>query len=146
MMKDKIVISSPDGLHEEFSEEDFLQGSYSSLRNPIIANVFHHLGIVEIFATGIRRIKEAFASSSSKPLFYVSESSVQFVLPIIEEALLTSEEKLLVKTMVKSREYSRAELEKLTGMGKSKLIRIINPPIGKGVLKKSGAGPSATYF
>ncbi|MBQ9691355.1 MAG: putative DNA binding domain-containing protein, partial [Eggerthellaceae bacterium] len=49
MFDDRIEISSVGGLPRGINEESFLEGQISILRNPIIANVFHRLNLVEKF-------------------------------------------------------------------------------------------------
>ena len=60
MYDDRIEIYSPGGLPAGLSKEEYLNGFISTLRNPIIANVFFRLGIIEKFGTGILRIKESY--------------------------------------------------------------------------------------
>jgi ATP-dependent DNA helicase RecG len=89
MYTDKIIVSSPSGLMPEMNLEAFFNGRYSYLRNPILANVFHRLDIVEIFATGIKRIKESYKDFDLKPSFDVNESYISITLPIKKEIELT---------------------------------------------------------
>jgi ATP-dependent DNA helicase RecG len=63
MYDDQIEVYSPGGLPAGLSEEEYLNGFVSNLRNPIIANVFFRLGIIEKFGTGINR---ALAQPSSE--------------------------------------------------------------------------------
>ena len=56
MYENRIEISSPGGLPSELSEEEYLNGQISILRNPIIGNVFFRLKYIEKFGTGILRI------------------------------------------------------------------------------------------
>ena len=55
MLEDRIEISSPGGLPAGISEEEYLNGQVSILRNPIIGNVFFRLKYIEKFGTGIMR-------------------------------------------------------------------------------------------
>ena len=43
MFKDRITITSPEGLLNSISEKEYLDGQVSKLRNPIIANIFYRL-------------------------------------------------------------------------------------------------------
>ena len=65
MYKDKIQITSPGGLPEDISEDEYLYSQVSVLRNPRLADVFYKLNYIEKFGTGIRRITDAYFSSSS---------------------------------------------------------------------------------
>ena len=51
------------------TKDEYISGMISSLRNPIISNVFFRLGIVEIFGTGILRIIHSYNESINKPIF-----------------------------------------------------------------------------
>ena len=48
------------------TEGEYLKGSISNLRNPIIGNVFFRLNYIEMFGTGIRRILDTYARESVK--------------------------------------------------------------------------------
>lgn len=60
MFDDRIEIVSPGGLPSGITEDEYLAGKLSVLRNRILANVFYRLGFVEIFRTGITRIKQLY--------------------------------------------------------------------------------------
>ena len=101
MFDDRILISSP-GLMDGISEEEYLSGRISMLRNPIISNVFYRLGIVEIFGTGIRRIIQSYENSIKKPLFNVSDNTIQITLPVINSNYkLDKDEKLIYDMLSK---------------------------------------------
>ena len=93
MHDDKIEIYSPGGLPPGLNEEEYLNGFVSYLRNPIIANVFFRLGIIEKFGTGIKRIKESYREIIHKPIFTVNENSIVTVLPSVTKIMsLTTDE------------------------------------------------------
>ena len=107
MFDDRIEIISPGGLPSGITEEEYLSGKISVLRNRNLANVFYRLGFVEIFGTGITRIKQLYEEGLKKPGFEVSENTIKIVLPLFEKKLnLTEDEKtvykILSKTMLKS--------------------------------------------
>lgn len=87
MFDDKIEIISPGGLPAGITEEEYLSGRLSILRNRNLANVFYRLGFVEIFGTGITRIKQLYEGKLILPEFGVSENTITIVLPILENAL-----------------------------------------------------------
>lgn len=145
MYSDKIVVSSPGGLMPEIDLNAFLKGRYSYLRNPIIANVFHRLDIVEIFATGIKRINESYNDFEVKPTFDVTDSYISITLPIKKEIELTNNEKIVLKAINNKREYTRIELENLTGLKKDTIIRTLNVLIRKNLVIKKGAASNISY-
>ena len=84
MSNDKIEIISPGSLPLGMSEDEYMRGYVSVLRNPIIANIFYRLGIIEKFGTGIKRIKYEYRESFVKPAFEIYENSIRITLPVIE--------------------------------------------------------------
>ena len=130
---------------KRLTKEDYIKGNYSFLRNPIIANVFRRLNIIEAFATGIRRINASYNDSLVKPIYDVTSSAISVTLPIIDSNNLSLNEKMVYGVMKQNYSYSRADLEKLSGFPRDTLIRILNGLIEKGVLEKNGSGRATTY-
>ena len=147
MFDDRIEIVSPGGLPSGITEEEYLFGKLSVLRNRNLANVFYRLGFVEIFGTGITRIKQLYAESLIKPDFEVSENAIEIVLPIFEKnADLTEDEiviyKLLSKTMLKP----ISEVAPYVPFGKSKTIKLLKEMCQKGVIAVEGKGKGTKYI
>ena len=147
MFDDRIEIVSPGGLPSGITEEEYLSGKLSVLRNRNLANVFYRLGFVEIFGTGITRIKQLYAESLIKPDFEVSENAIEIVLPIFEKnADLTEDEiviyKLLSKTMLKP----SSEVAPYVPFGKSKTIKLLKEMCQKGVIAVEGKGKGTKYI
>ena len=147
MFDDRIEIVSPGGLPSGITEEEYLFGKLSVLRNRNLANVFYRLGFVEIFGTGITRIKQLYAEALIKPDFEVSENAIKIVLPIFEKnADLTEDEivvyKLLSKTMLKP----ISEVAPYVPFGKSKTTKLLKEMCQKGVITVEGKGKSTKYI
>ena len=147
MFDDRIEIVSPGGLPSGITEEEYLFGKLSALRNRNLANVFYRLGFVEIFGTGITRIKQLYAEALIKPDFEVSENAIKIVLPIFEKnADLTEDEivvyKLLSKTMLKP----ISEVAPYVPFGKSKTTQLLKSMGQKGVVIVEGKGRSTKYI
>ncbi len=147
MFDDRIEIVSPGGLPSGITEEEYLAGKLSVLRNRNIANVFYRLGFVEIFGTGITRIKQLYAEGLIKPDFEVSENAIKIVLPIFEKnADLTEDEiviyKLLSKTMLKP----ISEVAPYVPFGKSKTTKLLKEMCQKGVITVEGKGKGTKYI
>ena len=147
MYEDRIEINSPGGLPKGISEEEYLYGNISVLRNPIIAGVFYRLDIIEKFGTGIARINNEYTHSMAKPGFDISENNIRIVLPIseIDRLKLTGDELLVYKLLKEEIELSRAEIDFLSGFEKSKSLRIINSLVDKNIIRKMGRGTAVTY-
>ena len=147
MFDDRIDIVSPGGLPSGITEEEYLSGKLSVLRNRKLANVFYSLGFVEIFGTGITRIKQLYAEALIKPDFEVSENAIKIVLPIFEKnADLTEDEivvyKLLSKTMLKP----ISEVAPYVPFGKSKTTKLLKEMCQKGVITVEGKGKGTKYI
>ena len=87
MFEDRIEISSPGGLPSGLDEEEYLNGQISNLRNPILGNIFFRLNYIEMFGSGIKRIKAAYDDSLSKPEFNIFNNSIEVGLPVVESRI-----------------------------------------------------------
>lgn len=146
MFQDKIEITSPGGLPLNITVEEYLDGQVSSLRNPIIANVFFRLDYIEMFGSGIRRIKEAYASTLSAPDFKLFENSITVILPSIDINIDISEDEQTILDVLKiSQKLSRTQIEELTGFNKSKAVRLLSSLCEKGLVLRKGSGNNIKY-
>lgn len=147
MFDDRIEVISPGGLPSGITEDEYLSGKISVLRNRNLANVFYRLGFVEIFGTGITRIKQLYESALRKPDFEVSENTFRIMLPVFEENInLTEDEKqvyaLLSTTMLKP----ISEIAPYTPFGKSKTTQLLKEMSQKGVVEVKGKGRGTKYI
>lgn len=143
---DRIEVVSPGALPDGVSEEDYLAGRLSVLRNPIIAGVFARLGYIERFGTGILRIKAAYEGSGLQPQFRVSGSTITIILPTLAtiEALDGAERKVLA-LLEKHGSLKRSEIEENLGASKSKVTRILKQLNDKKLIKIEGTGRGTKY-
>ena len=147
MYDDRIEIISLGKLPEGLSKEEFLKNNISILKNPIIANVFFRLNIIEKFGTGIERIRTEYENNILKPEFEINKNTIIFKLPIVKRELdnLNIEELEIYKILKSEKKLTRLGLEAITKFNKSKIIRIINSLISKNVIDKTGKGRSIAY-
>lgn len=146
MFDDRIEVVSPGGLPSGITEDEYLSGKLSVLRNRNLANVFYRLGFVEIFGTGITRIKQIYSEASVKPSFEVSENAIQIVLPIYEEnANLTEDEKVVYKLLSRNMLKSMSEIAPYISFGKSKTTKLLKDMEQKGVIAIEGKGKGTKY-
>ena len=147
MYDDKIIIVSPGGLPYGLSERDYLNGNISQLRNPIIANIFYRLKLVEKFGTGIRKIKKLYDNFTNKPLFQITENAVSITLPIItQNNSVSNVEMKFLEKMEEKIEYSSEELAEINDMTKATALRVINKLIEKSLIIKKGIGRATKYI
>ena len=146
MYEDRIEITSPGGLLHSISKEEYLDGQVSKPRNPIIANIFFRLRYIEMFGTGILRIKQIYQNATFKPDFKVFENSISVVLPSFSiKPLMTLDEKKVVDYLAKGIQASSNDLTNITGFSKDKVLRLLKSLSNKGYVKISGVGKSTKY-
>ena len=147
MFDDRIEIVSPGGLPSGITEEEYLSGKLSVLRNRNLANVFYRLGFVEIFGTGITRIKQLYADGLIKPDFEVSENAIKIMLPVFEKnADLTEDEIIIYKLLSKTMLKPISEVAPYVPFGKSKTTKLLKEMCQKGVITVEGKGKSTKYI
>ena len=147
MFDDRIEVVSPGGLPAGITAEEYLSGKLSVLRNRNLANVFYRLGFVEIFGTGIARIKQLYAESLTKPDFEVSENTIKIILPVFETNVnLTEDEKVIYKCLSKTMLKPISEIAPYVPFGKSKTTQLLKEMGEKGVVAVEGKGRGTKYI
>ena len=147
MFDDRIEVVSPGGLPSGITEKEYLEGKISVLRNRTLANVFYRLGFVEIFGTGVTRIKQLYEAGMVKPDFEVSENTIKIVLPIFESNLnLTEDERAVYKVLSKSMLKPISEIAPYVNFGKSKTTQLLKDMEQKGVVTVEGKGRGTKYI
>lgn len=104
------------------------------------------LGFVEIFGTGITRIKQLYEDGLRKPDFEVSENTIKIMLPVFEKNLnLTDDEKMVYKILSKTMLKSISEIAPYVSFGKSKTTQLLKDMSEKGVIAVEGKGRGTKY-
>ncbi|MGN8632735.1 ATP-binding protein [Blautia sp. HCP3S3_G3] len=146
MFDDRIEIVSPGGLPTGISQQEYLSGKISVLRNPIMANVFYRLKIVEIFGPGILRILYLYEKSIRKPVFEISENTIKVILPVIENTPdMTKDEKAVYQLLSKNRLKSISEISASSDFGKTKVTSILKALAKRGIVTIEGKGRGTKY-
>ena len=147
MFDDRVEVVSPGGLPSGITEKEYLSGKISVLRNRNLANVFYRLGFVEIFGTGIARIKQLYEESLRKPDFEVTENTIKIMLPVYEENMnLTEDEKKVYNILSKTMLKSMSEIAPYVSFGKSKTAQLLKYMQKKGVVEVEGRGRGTKYI
>ena len=146
MFDDRVEVLSPGGLPYELSREEYLNSHISNLRNPIIAGIFFRLHYIEMFGTGITRIKLEYDDSFIKPIFETNENSIKVVLPTLSsnDKMLSDTENLILNHL-KNIRLTTQELVEITKFNKYKKIKAINSLIEKKIITRYGTGRSTKY-
>ncbi len=148
MYDDRIEIVSAGGLPDGIRINDYLEGRMSVLRNPILANVFHRLDLIEKFGTGIRRIMQSYADSQSKPSFEVTDSYIQVILPLLQAQLnLTADEAKVYALLSRNTNKSISEILASPSLefGKSKTTELLQRMEKRGIVAIEGKGRGTKY-
>jgi ATP-dependent DNA helicase RecG len=146
MFKNKIEISSPGGLPFGVKKEEYLHGTLSVLKNPIIGNLFFRLGLIETLGTGIRRINEAYREHDIKPMYTILDQSITVELPsTTAEYEVTGDESEIIEALQGGAILSSSEIANRTGFSKSKVVRLMKHLEEKRYVSVSGGGRSTKY-
>lgn len=147
MYEDRVEVVSPGGLPFGITAEEYLSGRLSVLRNRNLANVFYRLGFVEIFGTGITRIKQLYEESLIKPDFEISENTIKILLPVIENNLnLTEDERIVYRILSRTMLKPISEIAPYVPFGKSKTTQLLKDMVQKGVITVEGKGRGTKYI
>lgn len=146
MYHDRIEVFSPGGLPKGITEEEYLGGQVSVLRNPVIGSVFFRLHIIESFGTGIQRINAAYTDSKVKPVHEFFENAIKVTLPVITcSDDFTDDEKTIYESMNRAGKTS-SEIASEAGFGKNKTLKLLEVLEGKGYITKIGNGRGTRYL
>lgn len=145
MYRDRIEVFSPGGLPKGITQEEYLSGQISMLRNPIIGSIFFRLHIIESFGTGIQRINAAYAESKAKPMHEFTENSIKVTLPVMQCTEDLSENENIVYRKMNRTGMSSSQIAEKVGFGKNKTLKILTSLEKKGYITKSGKGRGTKY-
>lgn len=128
-------------------EEQYYRGLTSLSRNPIIANVFFRLNLIEQFGTGIKRIIDSYKHYKIKPSFDIRKSQIRIILPVTNFDYTKMEKKEAILSYLHAfPNSSRQNVEDALKIEKSTLIRRLNEFEETRLVAKKGNGPSTVYF
>ena len=148
MFDDRVEIVSVGGLPNSVTADSYLSGDLSVLRNPILANVFHRLKLIEKFGTGIRRIREAYAESQAKPIFVVTENLIKVTLPLLSDNMDLTKDELAVYSVLSkniNKPISEIMASPSIEFGKSKVTEILKRLANKKLVDIEGTGRGTKY-
>lgn len=145
MDKTGVEIVSPGGLLQGVSPEEYLNGRVSIPRNPLIAEVLHRLGLMELFGNGILRIKEAYEGESVKPSFSIMENSIAVFLPIKGWEVAQSKGEKEVVEVLRQGPISSGALAERLSYSQDKVYRILTSLMARNYVKKTGNGRGTKY-
>ncbi|MCR1901980.1 ATP-binding protein [Ligilactobacillus apodemi] len=125
---------------------EYLSGYLSVPRNPLIANIFFRLNYIEMFGTGILRIKQAYVNEIVSPKFKVTPNALVVILPVLNVADdLSADEWQVLAQFEADKPLSKRQLVAQTNLSASKISRILLNLVEKNLLTKIGAGRATQY-
>lgn len=153
MYEDRIEITSPGDLPKGVTKEQYLHGAVSVPRNQIIAEVFNRLGIIEKFATGIKRIRKEYELFLSAPEFRVDNGFIRVVLPRaqydngkeVSNSLNSNKKAEIFKIISLGGELKRSEIEHQIDLSRSRLTDLLQELINEGRIERIGKSVSTRY-
>lgn len=145
LYNDRVVVTSPGSLPAGLTTEQYLYGQISVLRNPIVAEVFLKLDYIEKFGTGIARIRRAYRDSLSQPIFDVRGGMVTVTLPVTDAFEGSEEEVQVLKALSGGRVMSRSEIEKQTGLSRTRTLTALESLLKRNAVVKQGTGRATKY-
>jgi ATP-dependent DNA helicase RecG len=146
LFPNQIEIVSPGGLPSGLTEKEYLEGTLSLLRNPILGSLFYRLHLIEMFGTGIRRIRYMYEQSVLKPKFTVYQNSIQVVLPAVtDSAPMSTDEKQVYTLLTGGKVLTSREISEALSMNKSKALRLLKAMAVRNLIQIDGNGRSTRY-
>lgn len=137
----RIEFLSLGGLVKGLTVEDIKLGSSSS-RNPKLVSVFHRLGLVEAYGSGIPRMLELYKDSINIPTIQVAPNSFLVEIPKI---VLKKEYSIIIEYLRNHESATREEIEKILGTRKVTTISLLNEMVERGMIKKEGKSRNIIY-
>ena len=142
---DRIVVTSPGSLPSGMTEEQYLYGQVSVLRNPVLAEVFLKLEYIEKFGTGIARIRRAYQGSLIAPIFDLRGGFVTVALPVVDAFEGTDDERSILRALGGGRVLTRRAIEEETHLGRGSALAALGSLVEKGLVTRVGEGRATRY-
>ena len=137
----RIEFLSLGGLVKGLTIDDIKLGS-SATRSPKLVSVFHRLGLVEAYGSGIPRMLELYKDSINNPSIKVAPNSFLVEMP----KLALKKEYTIITDYLKSHESAtREEIEKILGTKKVTTISILNEMVERNLIIKEGGSRNIVY-
>lgn len=146
---DRMTISSPGSMFQGgvLPDRPDLEQVTSRRRNPVIADLFHRLGLMERRGSGLRRIcRETELQANFRPEYmprFISENGIftvtlmdmNYLAPQVTPQVTPQVEQLL--GVLGEKEMSRTELLEALGLSDRKNLRVkyLNPAIASGLVE-----------
>ena len=147
--EDRMEFVSIGGLVKGITVIDIMNG-VSQPRNPIIADVFYRLELIESYGTGIKKIFESYLETLRKPEIQPAPASFLITLPKLtaHRGVLSEEEQKqeILRLITEKGVLSRKDIESSLSITKQLALKLINELLEERKIKKSGMARSVRYY
>lgn len=145
LYENRIVVTSPGGLPSGLTDEQYLYGQISLLRNPVLAEVFFKLDYIEKFGTGITRIRRSYQGSVAQPVFDLRDGFISVTLPVMDAFEGTEDERSVLKTLGGGRVLARRAIEDEAHLSRARALAALDALVSKGAVLRLGEGRATRY-
>lgn len=147
--EDRMEFVSIGGLVKGITVIDIMNG-VSQPRNPIIADVFYRLELIESYGTGIKKIFESYSETSRKPEIQPAPASFVITLPkLTAHTVVLSEEEQkqeILRLITDRGDLSRKDIESGLSITKQLALKLLNELLEEKKIKKVGMAKAVRYF
>ncbi len=147
----KMEFISLGGLVTGLSSDDIKLG-ISQPRNKMLAEIFHRLGLIESYGTGIRRIYKLYEESAFQPVIETTPNAFKITLPNMNENPMEDSDKHLPPQMQTIIEYitkhgkaSYEEIENLLGIKRTRAYNITRQMCELDLIESTGRGKNRAF-
>ncbi len=149
VFSDRLEIVSLGGLVPGLEPEDIFEG-ISQTRNTGLANIFYRLKYVEVYGTGIRKIRKECETFGVTASFHITNAAFRIVIPNRHTAALAAPE--LDVQLSSALQYIRAhtsatrkEVQEALGIKQTKCGLILKDLENRGLIIRTGSGKATGY-
>lgn len=147
--EDKIYISNCGKLPDTWTVDNLFQKHSSIPYNPIIANVFYLVGLIESWGRGIEKIVDACKENNTPTPIYTihpSDIMVEFdaakdfliIIPDKFNGIITDKEKEVLMLLIENPSYTRANLSAKLNLSNKTIAARIKTLKDKGIIERVG--------
>jgi len=135
-----------------------IMAGISQPRNRLLADIFHRLGYVEAYGTGLRRIRELYTNMAAHEQIEVTPNTFKIVLPNQNESqpveasakepipLYSSKQfKQILEEIQRVGYVTDESAQTLLGVKKTRAYLILRQMIDASLIKKQGRGKTKRY-
>lgn len=158
--EDRIEFVSIGGLLPGLTLDDLMMG-VSVCRNPLLANVFYRLQLIEAYGTGMKKIMEAYVDAPVQPKITTTNNAFKIILPNVNATpkaaeapkgiektavpALNPNEKQILRFLTEHQVITRKETQVLLDVSQSTAGRVLKAMVDNGQIKQLGGSRTTRY-